>query len=182
MAVPQQDCIRCLFCQTGKEDRVVARIREAGLGEAFHPRRTKPLFHRGQWEDAEVSLLPGYVFVFTDEAVALNTLRALPDVIRPLTYGPEDQTGALFGPDRALALWLLQQNGLVGKLDAVLEGGQVRIVGGLLRSQTGRVMRIDRRKRLVHVELEVVGSIHSVWLGLNFLENLKDPAQEQLDG
>ena len=172
MADPHNTYIRCLFCLTGKEESVVSRIKEADLGYAFHPRKKKPFFKNGKWEDIPVSLLPGYVFVVSETPVPLNALRCIPDVIRPLTYGPDDKEGYLTGQDRALALWLMQENGLVGHLDIVKEGSQIKIIGGLMKGIGGHVVKIDRRKRLAHVELEVVGSIHSVWLGINFLESV----------
>lgn len=170
MADSPNTYIRCLFCLTGKEESVAAKINEASLGKAFHPRKTKPFFQKGKWEDRTVSLLPGYVFVIADEPTPLSQLRRLQDVIRPLTYGPDDTDGYLFGQDRALALWLMRANGVVGNLDVVREGGEVKIIGGLMKDFSGRVVRLDRRKRLANVELEVVGSIHSIWLGVNFLE------------
>lgn len=162
--------IRCLFCLTGKEEKVMARINEAGMGHAFHPRKTKPFFKNGKWEDRTVSLLPGYVFVISEEPTPLDQLRRVQDVIRPLTYGPDDNEGYLSGQDRALALWLMQENGVVGNLDLVKEGAQIRIIGGLLENLNGRVVKVDRRKRLANVELEIVGSIHNIWLGINFME------------
>ena len=148
----------------------MSRIADRGLGMAFHPRKIKPFFKKGKWEDVPVSLLPGYVFVISEAPVPLNELWRIPDVIRPLTYGPDDHDGFLSGQDQALALWLMQENGLVGNLDIVKEGSQIRIISGLLKNLNGRVVKVDRRKRLANVELEVVGSIHSVWLGVNFLE------------
>lgn len=170
MANTDKTYIRCLFCLTGKEESVVAKIKNDGLGNAFHPRKTKPFFKHGKWEDVPVSLLPGYVFVISETAVPLNQLWRIPSVIRPLTYGPDDQEGYLSGHDRALALWLMQENGLVGNLELVKEGSQIKIIGGLLKNFNGRVIKVDRRKRLANVELEVVGSIHNIWLGVNFLE------------
>lgn len=170
MADTHQSYIRCLFCLTGKEESVVSRIIDRGLGVAFHPRKMKPFFKKGKWEDIPVSLLPGYVFVISESPVPLNQLWRITDVIRPLTYGPEDHDGYLSGQDRALALWLMQENGMVGNLDVLKEGSQIRIIGGLLKDLNGRVIKVDRRKRLANVELEIVGSVHSVWLGVNFLE------------
>ena len=162
--------VRCLFCMTGKEESVAVRINEIGLGNAFHPRKIKPFFKNGKWEDRTISLLPGYVFVISEEPTPLNQFRRMQGVIRPMTYGPDDADGYLFGQDRALALWLIQENGVVGNVDVIREGGAVRIVGGLMKNFHGRILRLDRRKRLANVELEVVGSIHSIWLGVNFLE------------
>ena len=170
MADSSKTYIRCLFCLTGKEESVVSRIADRGLGMAFHPRKIKPFFKKGKWEDVPVSLLPGYVFVISESPVPLNQLWRIPDVIRPLTYGPDDHDGFLSGQDQALALWLMQENGLVGNLDVVKEGSQIRIIGGLLKNLNGRVVKVDRRKRLANVELEIVGSIHNIWLGVNFLE------------
>ena len=168
---------------TGKEESVAAKINEGNLGYAFHPHKIKPFFKKGKWQDVPASLFPGYVFVVSEKPVSLNTLCRIPDVIRPLTYGSDDKEGYLFGQDRALALWLIQQNGLVGYLDIVKEGNQIRIIGGLMKGIKGQVIRIDRRKRLAHVELEVLGSVHSVWFGINLLESVDflkiDSANEQ---
>lgn len=162
--------IRCLFCETGKEENVAAQIREAGLGNAFHPQKKKPFFKNGEWEDRQVSLLPGYVLVAADMPMPLSVFCRIKGVIRPLTYGPDDHEGYLMGEDLWLVEWLIQENGVVDKMDAVEEGGRVRIVDGLLKDINGKVLRVDRRKRLAHIELEIVGNIHGVWLGLNFLE------------
>ena len=166
--------IRCLFCVTGKEEHVAARICEAGLGNAFHPQKKKPFFKNGEWEDRQVSLLPGYVFVAADTPVPLSVFCQISGVIRPLTYGPDDHEGYLTGNDLGLAVWLMQEKGIVDKLDAVEEGGRIRIVDGLLKDINGKVLHVDRRKRLAHVELEIVGNIHGVWLGLNFLERAEN--------
>lgn len=172
MADSGKTYIRCLFCLTGKEESVVSRIADKGLGTAFHPRKIKPFFKKGKWEDVPVSLLPGYVFVISESPIPLNQLWRISDVIRPLTYGPDDHDGFLSGQDQALALWLMQENGMVGNLDVVKEGSQIRIIAGLMKDIKGRVVKVDRRKRMAHVELEVVGSIHHVWLGVNFLESV----------
>lgn len=66
-------------------------------------------------------------------------------------FGLDDHDGILSGSDRALALWLIQEHCLASHPDAIMEESPVKICDGLPKNLNGRVIRVDRRKRLANV-------------------------------
>src|SRR5699024_1918378 len=77
-----------LFCKTGKEEFVARGIEESGHGRALFPQRMKK-FRKGQsWEERLTTLLPGYVFVYSDEELVRFTgFPSAQHIIRVLKYG-----------------------------------------------------------------------------------------------
>ena len=75
------------------------------------------------------------------------------------------------GPDRAFAEMLLRTDGVVGTLSAVQEGSYVRVNEGALRDFNGRVVKVDKRKRLAKVEMDILGDRRAVWLAFRLLES-----------
>ena len=49
-------------------------------------------------------------------------------------------------------------------LDALPDGNFVRVDEGALRLLNGRVAKVDKRKRLVNVEFDILGDTRSAWL------------------
>lgn len=164
--------VRCLFCETGREMRVVEQIEHHGYGHAIFPRRVKRIFRGGQWLEECKPLLPSYVFVFTNENTPAHELYRLPHVLRMLRYDHEPD-GYLHGNDRELADVLLQKDGMIGVLEAVKEGSWISITDGLLKQMNGRVLQMDRRKQMAKIQLEVAGNVNQVWLSFECIE-LKD--------
>lgn len=162
--------IRCLFCQTREEPQVVKRIQDMGLGAAIFPQKTEPFYRKGVWRDVQKPLLPGYVFVYSAQAYPVQLLLEISGVIRHLTYGMDDTEGYLNGRDRLFAEWLLENEGIVHKLQAIREGSYVHIVDGLLRDYNGKVEKVDKQKRMAYLSLDIIGTARHLWLGFQYLE------------
>ncbi len=62
------------------------------------------------------------------------------------------------------------KKGVLGALEAIEEGNQVRIVDGILNECNGRVVKVDKRKRLAKVEIEFLGENRAIWLAYRILE------------
>ena len=62
----------------------------------------------------------------------------------------------------------------MGALEAVEEGNRVKIIDGILQNYNGRVVKVDRRKRLAKVELELLGDRRGVWLAFQILQKDKN--------
>lgn len=165
--------VRCVFCLTGNEKSVAQRIENMGLGQVIIPRKVKPFRVNGQWIDKTELLMPGYLFILSDEAYPFSELRALDGVIRVLTYGENDQEGYLTGRDLLFAEWLQKEDGLIGKLDAIQEGDFVRIMDGALQDIHGKVVSMNRRRHTVQVEVTLFGAQRTVWLGYEVVEKQK---------
>lgn len=171
--------IQCLFCVTGREVLVVRALEEKNGLRAVFPQKVKPVFHRDGWRDVNVPLFPGYVFVYAHHPISRDIYARENGILRVLTYGKDDAQGCLVEKDRAFAEMLLQKYGVVGALAAVEEGSHVHITDGILQNYNGRVLKVDRRKRLAKVELELLGDHRGVWLAFQVLQ--KDQNTDEND-
>ena len=169
---------RCLFCTTGKEEVVVRAIEESGHGQALFPQRMKKILKNGAWIERPTALLPGYVFVYSDEeTVNFSGFPGAQHVIRMLTYG--DGSNALIGRDREFAYWLWRLHGRVGVMQALQVGDRIEIVDGVFRQLHGTIARMDRRRKTVRVELDTQGAIRYIWLSYEVVDRADD---ERLPG
>ena len=164
--------IRCLFCRSGEEQKLAQLIEYMNYGKPLIPRKVKRIFRQGKWIEEERKLLPGYVFVFNDQAIPFRSILSLPPVIRVLRYA-DDLEGYLEGQDRALAELFLEKEGRIGVLEALKEGDFIRITDGLLSQYGGKVLRMDRRKQMAEIELNVAGDINRVWLSFEVIEQIE---------
>lgn len=165
--------IRCLFCHTGEEQKLARQIEHLGYGQPLIPRKVKRIYRQGKWQDEEQKLLPGYVFVFSRQPVPFRSVLSLPPVIRVLRYA-DDLEGYLEGRDRSLAEFFLEKEGRIGVMEALKEGDFIRITDGLLSQYGGKVLRMDRRKQMAEIELNVAGDINRVWLSYEVIEKQTD--------
>lgn len=167
--------VRCAFCLTGDEKSVAWRIEYKGLGKVLIPQKVKPFRVNGQWIDKVELLMPGYLFVFSEEAYPFSELKKVDGVVRVLTYGEKDTEGYLAGQDLDFAAWLDKENGLIGKLDAIQEGDFVRINDGALQEMQGKVIGMNRHRHTVQVEVTLFNATRTVWLGYEVVEKQEKP-------
>lgn len=163
-------CVRCLFCHTGQEEAVVKAVHENGWGRAIFPQRVKTVRKGQKWIETFAPLLPGYVFVYSDQmAVRRDELLALRHVIRVLAYGEAAQD-RLVGRDLEFADWLWRLNGQIGIMKALQIGDRIEIIDGVFKQLRGSVVRMDRRRRTICVSLETEGSPKQIWLAYDIVE------------
>ena len=161
--------VRCLFCNTGKEEQVVCLIRKKGWGRAIFPQRIKTVLKNGSWTEVTYPLLPGYVFVYSnEEEEQFADLLSLNYVIRVLTYG--DGSDALMGRDLEFADWLWSLHGRIEVMKAVQVGDQVEIIDGIFKQLHGTITKMDRRRRTIRVSLETEGALKQIWLAYEIVE------------
>lgn len=161
--------VRCLFCKSGYEHLVVDVINETYPAVAIFPRKVKRLLKHGEWLESSVPLVPGYVFVYSNETIAYDQLRSSPRVLKVLRYA-EDTVGELNDVDRAFADWIWRSNGMIGCLEAIQIDDWVEITDPALQQFQGRVVQMDRRKRMVKLELDVLGSARNLWLSYELVQ------------
>lgn len=159
----------CLFCITGKECLVAARVQ--ALYPQIHAvavRKEKHLTREGRKLRTEAVLLPSYVFFEAPEDTDVSPLAELQDVIRILTM--DAGLWQLQGEDERFARWLLGYDGLLSFSQAHREGDQIRILRGPLKDMEGRIVRVDKRGRSGQVALNFNGREIVVWLGFELVE------------
>lgn len=161
----EYDCVLCLFCLTGHEKEVAAGINRGDCGKALFPQKNKCYRGKNEWLNETAPILPGYVFVYLKETEAerIYSFTAIPQVIRLLHYGGEG-AWRLHESDRAFADWVWNQNGIVNTINAVQVGDRIEVIDTELKHLHGRVVRMDRRKKTVLIEMDGAGIINNVWL------------------
>ena len=167
--------VRCLVCTTGKEEIVVHQIHEHGWGQAIFPRRIKTILKNKKWLEMWSALFPGYVFLYTEDmSVSREKLMTLRNVIRLLDYG-ESGCSELVGQDREFADWIWRLKGKIGVMKTLQNGDRIEIIDGVFKQMHGTIIRMDRRRRTMKVELDAQGVIRSVWLAYDIV-NKKEEA------
>ena len=164
----------------GKEVEAEIYIKErVALGlysSCFHPvRHVRKKFH-GVWEDKHEKLLPGYVFINSDNARELYLdLKRIPMMTKLLGRQKEFIT-ALTEEETA---WLekIVSIGIDGNISGevllsqieVSENNEVRILSGPLYNMDGMIKRINLHKRIAEVEVEFMGRKTVIHLGIEMV-------------
>ena len=158
----------CVYCRAGKEMATAARVNAYGSLRAVVPTRIRRDKENGKWTDKELMLFPSYFFVYAEGEEGLMNLRlaAQREPISLVAYG--DGTVTLRGEDLLFARWIWEHNGTIGLSAAVREGDAVRIVEGPLAQARGIIRRVDKRRKLMQIELEING--FTTWLSYDWVD------------
>ena len=104
--------VYCLFCRTQRCSRIAQLLEIRGAARAFSPKILSKQRKQGQNYDRERDLLPGYVFIFSEERlVNYDMFAGIDGVIRRV--GRTETGYELEGPDREFAFGLLEKDGKV---------------------------------------------------------------------
>ena len=123
----------CLFCETGKCEYVARAAMQAFPCRAISPRQIQHTWSRGAMIDREHDLLPGYVFLYFEEALQFpQELRKVDRIIRCLR--DTDQTYELKGGDEEFAMMLLRKDGVLGKTQVTENDGMFTVSDESLRT------------------------------------------------
>ena len=172
--------VRCLFCETGKEDRVVATVQEDSSDRAIFARRVRFIKRNGEWVATAIPLFPGYVFVYSEREEASNSrFRRIPNVIRVLTY--EDGVDRLTGGDLEFADWLWRVNGRIDVIRAAQVGDRVEIADSALKEMHGRILKLNKRQRKMLIALETQSIPMQVWLSYELIERIDEGTPDRAD-
>lgn len=169
----EYDCVLCLFCLSGQEQEAATSINRRGCGKALFPQKTKCYRGKNEWLKEQSPMIPGYVFVYLKEAEAerVYSFKEIPQVIRILHYGDKG-TWRLNGADLAFADWVWNQNGIIDTINAVQIGDHIKIIDTRLKHLYGKVVRMDRRKKTVMLEMAGAGIINNVWLPYQVVQKI----------
>lgn len=142
----------------------------SGHGWALFPQRLKAVLSGGVWSLVPFPLLPGYVFVYSnEERAAYYGFSGVRYILRTLTYADTRQD-VLIGRDREFADWLWEWNGCVGALKVLKIGDRVEIADDAFRKLGGRITRIDRRRKAVRITFEPMSLFREIWLAYEWIE------------
>ena len=179
----EEEYVRCLMVETGYEGTVARLLRARDLGRGMYPQRIRVRKLRGVWKKDRIRLLPGYVFVFSDEKIPIRCYQGMEHVLKVLRYDREPD-GFLRGADLTFARLMHELDGKLDILDAVDEGTFIRITDGLVQRLGGEVISVDRGKRQVRIRTHLLGQTRTLVMSYQLLDdqgNPLSPADEWLE-
>ena len=172
---------------TGREQAMCEKVRRAAaalaaergmaaqevLKECFSPRYRTMARRAGGWEPDEQALLPGYLIAVTGRPELLaQALRRAPDFARVL--GNDDAFTPL---DDDEAAWIdafsSGRRRVVPMSEGFKEGGIVHVTSGPLVGYEGAITKVDRRKHVAYLQLEVMGRKKEVKVGFNLVRKAR---------
>lgn len=158
---------------TGRESHLRELIRrEVGpevLSECFIPSFEVQKKVRGAWRIERARLFPGYVFVVTGDIEELKLrLRRVPEFVRLLTVG--ESFVALEASERAwLASFTAAGERVIPMSMGAVEGDRIVVTRGPLMGHEGWIVRVNRRKSLAFIQVEVFGRRIETKIGLGIV-------------
>lgn len=153
----------CLFCETQKCNYVA---RKAGLDfgcTAIYPKQVQHTWSKGKMVDIEHDLLPGYVFLYTENApLDIRRVRSIQGVIRCLCS--MEKQYELTGDDEQFALMLLHNHGILGKTKVYEEGQMIRICEGAFEGLETKILKVNRQKKRMQIEIPFANAFVKTWV------------------
>lgn len=178
----------------GEEEKVEAHVKvilpEKLYGECFHLTRHMRKKFRGDWIDVREKLMPGYVFITTEDAKELFLeLKRIPLLTSMVGRNGWEFTQMVDGDVE----WLekIRKCGMRSILDnarteteaeneswynvglsqvSIDRGKKIRIVSGPLKGIEGMVKKISLHKRMAEVEIPFMKRKAVIHLGIELLE------------
>ncbi len=163
-----------LYGKDGDEEKTEKFVRSVLPAQAyarcFHPLQHKMVRHGGEWRDVVFRLLPGYVFIETDDPERVYQI--LKNTPKQLLFSNDDCVSVLAGEDEALLERIMDQDGQI-RLSTVRVTGeerdgakQLEYLSGPLGTVADRVARVNLHKRIARVMTGLAGE--RKWINLDF--------------
>ena len=132
----------------------------------FHLVRNRRKKYGGKWRTVCENLMPGYVFIHTDQPEAVcRELKKVPG--RELLYGGGECVTALERQEAEFMERITDEDGIIGVSKVEVTGeGQVRYLSGPLVNVSHMVRRVDLHRRIAEVETQFMGEKHVLYLGI----------------
>ena len=169
--------------QTGREEKACAAIRRIGaeatdadadeplLEECFSPTYAHRRKLRGEWVEQELPLLPGYVIAVTRDPWRLSrALYATPEFTKFIGMGKTFVP--LSADDRSwIEKWTTEGDRTIPISFAYKQGDSIVVTDGPLAGHEGMITKVNRRKRVAHVEIHAGQLTVHTTVGLEVLPN-----------
>ncbi|MDR0374885.1 MAG: hypothetical protein LBH85_04100, partial [Treponema sp.] len=164
------ESVYCLACFSGHERTVEDFIKQSGYKVISAIAERHVVKHGKRCKEFR-SLLPGYVFMVSDESPAWDVLIRFRYISRLLRYG--DGNMCLRGGDLKFAHWLQRHNGVIETSKVVQEGARIKIISGPLMEYEGKIVKVNKRQKCVAVQIVSEKIPCTIWLSFDFIEEVK---------
>lgn len=132
----------------------------------FHLTRCKRKKYGGQWQTVQEKLLPGYVFIATDQPEAVH--RELKKAPGPRLLGDgEDNISTLEAGETELMEQLADEDGEIAISKAkVTDDGSVEFLSGPLKAVGDMVRKVNLHQSVAELEADFLGKRMVIHLGI----------------
>lgn len=159
----------CVFCKTGSEKDVAGFVTTLDNEiEAIAPVRVLQEKRKGEWQQREQILFPGYVFLYSEKEMRFELIKRVPGLYKVLDY--DVGLKELQGMDYDFSMWIYRHQGHIETSKVLAEGRTVKVVDGPLMDGFGTIVKLDKHKRRVWVEFEFAGKTRTVSLSAECVE------------
>lgn len=146
----------CIFCKTGVEKKIAENINKVDKNiKALAPIKIVQEKRRGKWESKERLLLPGYVFLYSEDEINSEIRNKVSNIYKLLNY--EEGLRELMGTDYEYSMWLYRHHGSINSSKVLKEGKKVTVIEGPLLDGVGQIVRLDKHKKRVWIEVDFDG-------------------------
>ncbi len=136
------------------------------------PYRLKRHYYKGKSHIAKLILFPSYVFIETDRIKELvSDIKWFPGF--NVVLHVDDLYCPVYKHEEQLLTKLVDDRGIIDISEGFMEGDQIRIISGPLVGQEGNILRINRRKGVAILQMNIFNRVTEVSLGLELLSNTK---------
>lgn len=168
---------------TGQETEIAGQCRNRVIGEkedVFIPLVERMTKVRGEWVQVKARLFPGYVFIETDSPGDLYMrLKQIKAMTKLLKTGEE--ITPLYKEEEEYLKNLQDAEHVVRYSEGYIEGDRLVIISGALRGYEGKIKKLLRHKRLVVLEVPLLGREVEVTLGLGVVEKRQESLCNKAD-
>ena len=158
--------VYCLFCQTQRAKRIAKLLENCGIHRAFTPRVICRHRVQGRLLDEPYDLLPGYVFLFSEEEITDFSEYHWIDGIGRQVGRKEDQY-ELAGADREFALRLYEVYGVVNPMPLAHKGETIQLMNPLFENSRGVITAIEYKKQRARVEFSFDDERWVTWVAID---------------
>lgn len=159
--------------KTGQEEPMRQRVKKMLPDDAYEDCKilyyVKKKKYLGQWHEERERLLPGYMFLITDDPEPVSqALDRMTEFTKLLG------TGSSFSPIRPeeeeLLIRLTNGKDEIGMSYGVIEKGILKVRSGVLSGMESRIKKIDRHKRKGFISMRLDDKEKLVGVGLEITE------------
>ena len=139
------------------------------LIDCFIPITKKKKKYQGTWHIVDDILFKGYIFMITNQVEQLYTqLKKVPDLTKLL--GNDGKEIYPIYPQEAMFLTKFSnKDHVVDISNGIIENDKIIINEGPLIGLEGLITKIDRHKRIAYVDVELLGKLTRVQVGLEII-------------
>ena len=156
--------------ETKTEAFVSGLLPQSLNARCFHLTRRRRKKYGGEWRTIQENLMPGYVFIDTDQPEAVHK-ELEQTTVGGLLFGSREFVATLEAQESDFMECIMNENGEIGLSRVrIAEDGGIRYLSGPLVKVGHLVRKLDLHRRVAEIETSFLGQKHILYLGIEIAE------------